>query len=201
MSWGVDNLPYGVFSRRGERPRVGVRYGDRVLDLATALHDEVFAAPTLNPFMARGRTAWHDTRTLIANKLLDAPRSPAPRLIALDQVNSSTCRGVRGGRAWLNSSILAWSRPPIFGRMFRPGTEGLLPNWRHLPVGYHGRSGTVGGLGAPRCDRPHGQLRGRGAVRAVRASSTSRPSWVSWSACRPRLGSPGPGPSRTTCSG
>ena len=41
MSWGVGNLPYGVFSCPGERPRVGVRYGDRVLDLAPALHDEI----------------------------------------------------------------------------------------------------------------------------------------------------------------
>src|SRR5690606_13972066 len=86
VSWGLDNLPYGVFSRRGEAPRVGVRYGDHVLDLAAALHDEVFAAPSLNPFMARGRTAWHVTRRLIRAKLRDDFSIAEPHLIPLDQV-------------------------------------------------------------------------------------------------------------------
>ena len=52
----------GVLAGAARRRASACAYGDHVLDLAAALHDEVFAAPTLNAFMARGRTAWRDTR-------------------------------------------------------------------------------------------------------------------------------------------
>ena len=60
--FGLDNLPYGVFSVGGGRPRVGVRAGNSVIDLAAALGDEVFAAPSLNPFMATGPARWAPSR-------------------------------------------------------------------------------------------------------------------------------------------
>ena len=58
---GLANLPFGVFShpgRRGGARRVGVAVGGSVLDVAPVLDDGVFAAPTLDPFLARGRAAW-----------------------------------------------------------------------------------------------------------------------------------------------
>ncbi len=154
MSWGPDNLPYGVFSRQGEPPRVGVRYGDQVLDLAAALHDEVFAAPTLNPFMARGRTAWHDTRALIQNKLSTDLAVTEPHLIPLDRVRLHMPFEV----ADYVDFYCSLEHASNLGRIFRPDAEPLLPNWRHLPVGYHGRAGTVVVSGSP-IPRPHGQLR------------------------------------------
>ncbi|MER6946657.1 fumarylacetoacetase [Nonomuraea sp. NPDC000554] len=157
MSWGLDNLPYGVFSRSGEAPRVGVRYGDRVLDLAAALHDEVFAAPSLNPFMARGRQAWHDTRALIQNKLADDRAITEPHLVPLEQVRLHLPFEV-GDYVDFYCSL---DHASNIGRIFRPDAEPLLPNWRHLPVGYHGRSGTVVVSGTP-VRRPSGQL-GAGA--------------------------------------
>ncbi|MFI7454021.1 fumarylacetoacetase [Nonomuraea sp. NPDC049714] len=153
MSWGLDNLPYGVFSPQGERPRVGVRYGDKVLDLAAALHDEVFAAPTLNPFMARGRGAWHDTRALIQNKLTSDLAVTEPHLIPLDRVRLHMPFEVADYVDFYCSLEHAGN----LGRIFRPDAEPLLPNWRHLPVGYHGRAGTVVVSGTP-VRRPHGQL-------------------------------------------
>ncbi|RVX45295.1 fumarylacetoacetate hydrolase [Nonomuraea polychroma] len=153
MSWGVDNLPYGVFSSPGESPRVGVRYGDHVLDLTAALHDEVFAAPSLNPFMARGRAAWHDTRTLIRNKLTDDLAVTERHLIPLEQVRLHMPFEV----ADYVDFYCSIDHASNVGTMFRPDTEPLLPNWRHLPVGYHGRSGTVVVSGTP-VKRPHGQL-------------------------------------------
>jgi len=60
--YGIDNLPYGVFSTPGTEPRVGVRFGDSVVDLAAALGDETFAAPTLNAFMAQGPDRWAEVR-------------------------------------------------------------------------------------------------------------------------------------------
>ncbi len=55
--FGLDNLPYGVFSPASARPRAGVRVADSVIDLHAALRDDVFAAPSLNPFMAEGPPA------------------------------------------------------------------------------------------------------------------------------------------------
>ncbi|NRQ36464.1 fumarylacetoacetase [Nonomuraea sp. NN258] len=154
MSWGIDNLPYGVFSRQGEAPRVGVRFGDKVFDLAAALHDEVFAAPSLNPFMARGRQAWHDTRALIQNKL-DSDRGVAEsHLIPLEQVRLHLPFEV----ADYVDFYCSLDHASNIGKIFRPDAEPLLPNWKHLPVGYHGRSGTVVVSETP-IKRPHGQLR------------------------------------------
>src|ERR1017187_9680706 len=79
MSWldlppdslfGLANLPYGVFSADdGRGPRVGVRIDDSVLDLAQALGDPVFGEPSLNAFMAQGRTRWSDVRAGITGLL------------------------------------------------------------------------------------------------------------------------------------
>ncbi|TMR16313.1 fumarylacetoacetase [Nonomuraea zeae] len=154
VSWGVDNLPYAVFSCAGQAPRVGVRYGDKVLDLVPALHDEVFAAPTLNPFMARGRAAWHDTRTLIQNKLTGDLSVTERHLIPLEQVELHLPFEV----ADYVDFYCSLDHASNIGRIFRPDSEPLLPNWRHLPVGYHGRSGTVVVSGTP-VSRPQGQLK------------------------------------------
>ena len=153
MSWGVGNLPYGVFSCPGERPRVGVRYGDRVLDLAPALHDEIFAAPSLNPFMARGHAAWHATRELIRTKLTTDLAVIEDHLIPLDQVRLHMPFEV----ADYVDFYASLEHASALGQILRPGTEPLQPNWRHLPVGYHGRAGTVVVSGTP-VRRPSGQL-------------------------------------------
>ncbi|MER7362351.1 fumarylacetoacetase [Nonomuraea wenchangensis] len=153
MSWGIDNLPYGVFSLPGQEPRVGVRYGDKVLDLTAALHDEVFAAPSLNPFMARGRAAWRDTRALIQEKLTSDLSVVERHLIPLVQVELHMPVEV----ADYVDFYCSLEHASNVGRMFRPDAEPLMPNWRHLPVGYHGRSGTVVVSGTP-VRRPQGQL-------------------------------------------
>src|SRR3954467_11332264 len=77
--FGRANLPYGIFRRAGEAPRVGVRFGDGVLDLAALAADGLlddpggtFAQPALNAFMARGPEAWAATRDR-----LGGPRSGA----------------------------------------------------------------------------------------------------------------------------
>ena len=60
--FGLDNLPYGVFSPAGGLPRVGVRVAESVVDLAATLGDSVFSEPTLNAFMAQGRDQWVSVR-------------------------------------------------------------------------------------------------------------------------------------------
>ncbi|MER7211352.1 fumarylacetoacetase [Streptosporangium sp. NPDC000239] len=157
MSWGVEHLPYGVFSRHeGETPRVGVRYGEHVVDLAGVLHDEVFATGSLNAFMARGSAAWRDTRTVLQNKLRTDPGAVEAHLVPLDQVRLHLPFEV----ADYVDFYCSLEHASNLGRMFRPNEEPLKPNWRHLPVGYHGRAGTVVVSGTP-VVRPSGQ-RGAG---------------------------------------
>jgi fumarylacetoacetase len=135
---------YGVFSRPGEEPRVGFRAGGVVLDLSV-LGDE-FKAPSLNPLMAAGPAAWARTLARIeAGDADSAAVSPADVELHLpfevaDYVD-------------FYSSL---EHATNLGRMFRPGSEPLLPNWRRLPVGYHGRAGTVVVSGTP-VRRPRGQ--------------------------------------------
>lgn len=158
--FGADNLPYGVFAWGGAEPRVGVRIGDHVLDLAGALGDPEFFADSLNPFMARGSTAWRSTRSKAAGMLADdATRSRAePHLVPLDEVRLLPPFSV-GDYVDFYSSL---EHATNVGRLFRPNEEPLQPNWRHLPVAYHGRAGTVVPSGTE-IVRPWGQFRGDSA--------------------------------------
>ena len=135
--FGLDNLPYGVFSVGGDAPRVGVRLGDDVVDLAVLLDDEVFAAPALNPFLARGPARWAEVRArltdLLAGDVPDAARHPV----------SGVALHLPFEVADYVDFYASEHHATNLGRLFRPDAEPLLPNWRHLPVGYHGRAGTV----------------------------------------------------------
>ncbi|MGI8305478.1 fumarylacetoacetase [Saccharopolyspora hattusasensis] len=135
--FGLDNLPYGVFSTAGTEPRVGVRVGESVVDLAVALGDAVFAQPTLNAFMAQGHARWVQVRQQITE------------LVSGD-VPDAAVRPVAGVTMHLPIEVADFvdfyaseHHASNLGRLFRPNAEPLMPNWKHLPVGYHGRSGTV----------------------------------------------------------
>lgn len=147
--FGLDHLPYGVFSVGAGAPRVGVRLGDTVLDVAS-LRPEL-DRPTLNDFMALGPAVWAETRAEIADL------AAAERLAAtpLDDVELHLPFTV-GDYVDFYASLEHASN---VGRIFRPDAEALLPNWRHLPVGYHGRGGTVVVSGTP-VVRPCGQRKG-----------------------------------------
>ncbi len=117
------------------------RVGERVLDLSGL--DEVFDRPSLNAFMSRGPRFWREAGERVGEgREVAAPELGMPFEVA-DYVD-------------FYSSL---HHATNLGRMFRPGSEPLLPNWRHLPVGYHGRSGTVVASGAP-VRRPCGQRPG-----------------------------------------
>jgi fumarylacetoacetase len=161
--FGVANLPYGVFRRAGEEPRVGVRYGDGVLDLAALAADGLLddpagalAEPSLNAFMALGPPAWAAMRDRLQR--LVSGVDAEPRLLALDEVELLLPFAV-GDYVDFWSSI---HHAANSGRIFRPEGDPLPPNWRHMPIGYHGRSSTVVVTGTP-VRRPHGQSRGDGA--------------------------------------
>jgi fumarylacetoacetase len=139
--FGTDNLPYGVFSTPGRPPRVGVRVGATVVDLAAALGtdgpDAAFAAPALNPFMAQGRARWVEVREWIT--ALTAGDVPDVAVHALGDVVLHLPFEVADYVDFYASEHHAAN----LGRLFRPDSEPLMPNWKHMPVGYHGRAGTV----------------------------------------------------------
>jgi fumarylacetoacetase len=153
--FGLDNLPFGVFAAPGEgAPRVGVRAGDSVLDLAVLLRDEVFAAHCLNPFMAQGPARWAAARQRII-ELVSAGHVPGEAVHDIADVSLRMPFEVGDYVDFYASECHATN----VGRLFRPNAEPLLRNWKHLPVGYHGRSGTVIVSGTD-IVRPCGQRKG-----------------------------------------
>ncbi|BCN70967.1 fumarylacetoacetase [Rhodococcus hoagii] len=135
--FGVDNLPYGVFSTADAGPRVGVRVGDSVVDLAKALGDDTFAQSTLNAFMAQGRARWVEVRTQITELVTGEIADDA--VFSVDDVTMHLPIAVADYVDFYASENHATN----LGRLFRPDSAALMPNWKHLPVGYHGRSSTV----------------------------------------------------------
>jgi fumarylacetoacetase len=153
--FGLDNLPYGVFAAPGEgAPRVGVRAGNSVLDLFVLLRDEVFAAHSLNPFMAQGPARWTAARDRIT-ELVSAGHVPGEAVHDVADVTLLMPFEVGDYVDFYASENHASN----VGRLFRPNAEPLMRNWKHLPVGYHGRSGTVIVSGTD-IVRPCGQRKG-----------------------------------------
>jgi fumarylacetoacetase len=136
--FGLDNLPYGVFTPPAGAPRVGVRVGDSVVDLLALLGDEVFAAPALNPFMAQGPGRWAAVRAAIADRV-GSGDVPGEAVYPVASVSLSLPWEVADYVDFYASEHHASN----VGRIFRPDAPPLMPNWKHLPVGYHGRAGTV----------------------------------------------------------
>ncbi|MEO3826860.1 fumarylacetoacetase [Actinomadura sp. B10D3] len=160
--FGVENLPYGVFARRGELPRVGVAIGEHVLDLAALsaaglVEDRrYFASGSLNAFMVAGRAAWQANRERLTELLTDEAHRDRvePHLVPVADVELLRPFVVADYVDFFSSEHHAANA----GRIFRPDGDPLPPNWKRLPVGYHGRSGTVYPSGTP-VIRPCGQRR------------------------------------------
>jgi len=158
----VESLPYGVFSVGGGDQRIGVGVSDFVLDAASAsqaLHMRpeqaaLLAAPLLNPLMAAGPVAWRSIRQWFTALLSDPANASvvAPHLHAREDISLHLPFAVADYVDFYSSEQHASN----VGRMLRPGAEPLTPNWKHLPIGYHGRSGTVVVSGTP-VRRPWGQ--------------------------------------------
>ncbi|HZO48752.1 MAG TPA: fumarylacetoacetase [Gaiellaceae bacterium] len=142
-------MSFGVFAAGGSA-RVGWRAGEDVLDLAAAGLGEVFAAPSLDPFLALGRAAWEDA----VERVVRAVEAGAEPRLPLAEVELRLPFTVADYVDFYSSLEHAAN----LGRMLRPDAEPLLPNWRWLPVAYHGRAGTVVVSGTD-VVRPCGQFR------------------------------------------
>ncbi|WP_199036185.1 fumarylacetoacetase [Glycomyces salinus] len=168
--FGPHHLPYGVFStRKDPQPRVGARIGDYVLDLRGLASGpffmpwirHAFHAHDLGEFMAAGPPAWRTVRLQLIEMLLDGRYAAQYRhlLVPLSDVRLHLPFPVADYVDFYSSEHHAAN----LGRMFRPDSEPLLPNWKRLPVGYHGRSGTVVASGTA-IRRPAGQRRADGGI-------------------------------------
>ena len=169
--FGLGALPYGSFSQHGHAARrVGVAVGDQVLDLTTAAQRLLpgraadFASGSLNRFLAAGDRAWAQVRSALVYWLSDDARRPALEdlLVPAADVTLHLPFSVADYVDFYASEHHATN----VGRIMRPDGEPLTPNWRHLPIGYHGRSGTVVVSGTP-VHRPSGQSRPAGSAAPV----------------------------------
>jgi fumarylacetoacetase len=140
---------FGVFSDQVGPARVGFRVGHGVLDLAAHGLGDVFAMSSLNAFLALGRSAWEDVVGRVAELV-----ERGTDIIPLEETTAHLPFEIADYVDFYSSLEHATN----LGRLFRPDAEPLLPNWRHLPVGYHGRAGTVVVSGTP-VTRPRGQAK------------------------------------------
>ncbi len=151
--FGLDNLPYGAVARPGERAQLAARIGDEALLLAPLTPDLPLDGETLNPLLALGRPAWDELRETVREAATKGAET-----IPLADLEPRLPVAI-GDYVDFYSSL---EHATNLGRLFRPTTDPLLPNWRHLPVGYHGRASSVVISGTP-VRRPHGQLPTEGA--------------------------------------
>ena len=146
--FGLATLPYGVFSTDDpDLRRVGVRIGDLVLDAGVAAEcvgmesGITWLQPSLNNFLALGPPAWHAARAWLAEALSNPALRDGiePHLIPIAEVTLHLPIEVADYVDFYANEHHATN----IGKIFRPDAEALTPNWKHLPIGYHGRSGTV----------------------------------------------------------
>ncbi|MFF7053862.1 fumarylacetoacetase [Streptomyces griseorubiginosus] len=145
--FGPHNLPYGVFSTPSSPRTVGVRLGDHVLDAGAAAgalgspYADLLARPSLGPLLAAGRTAWSDVRRALTAWVT----VPAHQEVVADFLRplSSVDLHLPFEVADYVDFYASENHARNVGQIFRPDGEALTPNWKHLPIGYHGRSGTV----------------------------------------------------------
>ncbi|BCJ71463.1 fumarylacetoacetase [Catellatospora sp. IY07-71] len=159
--YDIGHLPYGVIVPSDGRPRCAVRIADVAFDLDAAeaagliLAADSLRAPNLDVFLGLGPAHWSAVRERITELLTDPAHRAAvePLLIPLASVTNVLAWSVADYVDFYSSEHHASN----VGQMFRPGQPPLLPNWKHVPIGYHGRAGTVVVSGTP-VVRPSGQL-------------------------------------------
>ena len=166
----IQIIPFGVFLTRDDVITIGTRIGDTAIDLG-ALHqlgyfsdipltDDIFLQDTLNDFISDGKKTWRAVRNRIA-ELFDKDNDELQHqdshkkiiLFDLDEIEMQLPVQIGDYTDFYSSREHATN----VGKMFRDPENALLPNWLHLPVGYHGRSSTIVPSGTP-VRRPYGQL-------------------------------------------
>jgi fumarylacetoacetase len=175
----VQNLPFGIFRRRGshEAWRGGVAIGDQILDLAAAHAASAFSADaaraaaacgeaSLNGFMAMGPAAWSALRLALSRALRQgSPLADRLRGCLVAQAQAEHALPARiGDYTDFYTSIY---HATAVGKLYRPDNP-LLPNYKWVPIGYHGRASSIG-ISGQQVARPRGQIMRAGATAPVLA--------------------------------
>lgn len=169
--FSIHNIPFGIFSNNNNAPRIGAAIGDQILDLAAVarlghfddlnIDKRIFGRPILNDFIGLGKPATKRVRKRI-QKLLSDKKSALiekPKVL-VPQMKAKMHMPVQvGDYTDFYSSI---EHATNVGKMFRDPKNALLPNWRHIPVGYHGRASSIVIDGTP-IYRPKGQVLPKGS--------------------------------------
>lgn len=175
----IQNIPFGVFSTPDDIISIGTRIGDTVIDLNALqqlgyfdgidLPDDIFLQDSLNSFIACGRPTWRAVRDRIA-ELFDLTNTTLQNntgdqdqvLFDINEVEMHLPVEIGDYTDFYSSKEHATN----VGMMFRDPNNALLPNWLHIPVGYHGRSSTIVPSGVP-VKRPLGQTIPNGETQPV----------------------------------
>ncbi len=182
----IQNLPFGVFQPKEDKPRVGVAIGDRVVDLS-ALEElghfqspefqgrKVFSEESLNSFLALGRPAWRKTREVLQHLLA----ADAPILRDDPVIRARVFHAQKDVIMKLPVSIgnytdfySSYHHAHNVGTMLRGPENALMPNWKWLPVAYHGRASSVVISGTD-VRRPSGQIKPPDASEPMFSASKS----------------------------
>ena len=150
----IQNLPFGIFKRKGatESPRGGVAIGDQILDLAAL---DMKTGPTLNGLAAMGEREWKRLRKAVSKGLSikDANKRFARYLLPMKQAELFLPVAIGDYTDFFTGIHHATN----MGRMLRPDNP-LLPNYKWVPIGYHGRSSSIVVSGS-QVVRPRGQIK------------------------------------------
>ena len=175
----IQNIPFGVFLTKDDITTIGTRIGDYVIDLAAfhllgyfegiPLTDDMFMQDSLNDFISDGRTTWRLVRNRIA-KVFD---NENPKLKENKSHKGKIIFNVKEVEMLLPVEIGDYTdfysskeHATNVGTMFRDPKNALMPNWLHIPVGYHGRSSSIVVSGT-KIRRPKGQTLPNGASEPV----------------------------------
>lgn len=179
----IQNIPFGVFLTKDDVITIGTRIGNYAIDLGALqqlnyfegieLTDDMFMQDTLNDFISDGKKTWRLVRNRIGDifdinnpKLRDNPKHKDIVIFNMEEIEMQLPVLIGDYTDFYSSKEHATN----VGKMFRDPENALLPNWLHIPVGYHGRSSTIIPSGIP-VHRPMGQTLPAGETEPVFGSS------------------------------
>ena len=180
----IQNLPYGIFKPREGRSRPGVAISDLILDLSLleelghfrdVTGEQIFSSESLNAFMALGRPAWRKTREIL-QLLLSAEtatlRDDAKLRARVFHKQNEVTMQLTAHIGDYTDFYSSYHHAHNVGTMLRGSDNALMPNWKWLPVAYHGRASSIVVSGTE-VKRPRGQTKPPDASSPVYGSSKS----------------------------
>jgi len=175
----IQNIPFGVFITKDDVITIGTRIGNCAIDMGALqqlgyfegidLTDDMFMQDTLNDFISDGKKTWRLVRNRLAElfdennpKLRDNKAHKDVVIFKVEDIEMLLPVQIGDYTDFYSSKEHATN----VGKMFRDPENALLPNWLHIPVGYHGRSSTIVPSGIP-VHRPYGQTLPNGETSPV----------------------------------